>query len=251
MDCPDGRAGQGGPKHRQVFHPRNHFFDSGDGDVNARKAGAEAAIALVRGESDHAGIGDQKIRAGDAHFGGEKSLPQSAPGGGDKMLRVVALDAAELFLKKVGDFGAREVHRGRHEVIGRLVAQLHDQFAKVRLENLHALLFERVRQIDFLGDHRFRFHHGANTAPRGEVGDVLAGILGSFRPEDMPAALFYARLEFQQVVVEVVDGFPFDFMAALPRRLPIDEARAGALDGGFIVIDPRADGAAMHKVGGL
>ena len=84
---------------------------------------AEAAIALVRGESDHAGIRDEKIRAGDSHFGGEECLSKSAACGSDEMLRVIAFDAAELFLKKFGDFGAREVHGGSHEVVGRFVAQ--------------------------------------------------------------------------------------------------------------------------------
>ena len=76
---------------------------------------------------------------------------------------------------------------------------------------------------NFLGDHGFGFHHGANIVAGGESSDVLAGILGSFGPEDVTTALFYASLELEQIFIEVIDGFPFNFVAALPRGFPIRE----------------------------
>ena len=33
----------------------------------------------------------------------------------------------------------RQMHCGRHDVIGRLVAELHDEFAKIGLKDLDAL----------------------------------------------------------------------------------------------------------------
>src|ERR1700722_5137037 len=69
----DGLAGAGGgedgAKQGEILEARNHFFDAGERDMNARDAGAEAAIALVGGQGNHSSIGNQEIGAADSHLG--------------------------------------------------------------------------------------------------------------------------------------------------------------------------------------
>ena len=62
-------GGEDGPKQREILEPRNHFFDAGERDMNARDAGAEAAVAFVGGEGNHSRISNEEIGAADSHFG--------------------------------------------------------------------------------------------------------------------------------------------------------------------------------------
>ena len=69
----DGLAGAGGgedgPKQGEVLEAGNYFFDAGERDMNARDAGAEAAIAFVSGEGNHSRISNEEIGAADSHLG--------------------------------------------------------------------------------------------------------------------------------------------------------------------------------------
>src|ERR1700751_399991 len=62
-------GGEDGPKQREILEPRNHFFDSGECDMNTRNAGAKAAISFIGGEGNHSGIGNEEIGTADSHFG--------------------------------------------------------------------------------------------------------------------------------------------------------------------------------------
>src|SRR5271165_2914988 len=77
---PGAGSGQHRPQHGQIFEAWNDFLNPRNYNVNARHAGAEASVAFIGGDGDDAGGGDQKVRAGDAHLGGEKGLAQYARG---------------------------------------------------------------------------------------------------------------------------------------------------------------------------
>jgi hypothetical protein len=96
-------------------------------------------------------------------------------------------------------------------VAGRFVPKLDDVFAKIGLDRLQAVGFQKRIERDFLRHHRFAL--GDGLCPRGieNAKDGLARFLRIARPMNMPAALRHACLErFQQRVEtrqrEVVDG---------------------------------------------
>ena len=70
--------------------------------------------------------------------------------------------------------------------------------------------------MNFLGNHGFRFHHLVDTAADGEFGDVPAGFGRIRGPEDVTTAFFHTLFEFEKIAIEIVERFPFDFVAALP-----------------------------------
>ena len=219
--------------------------------MDARQARAEIGVALVGGDGDHARIGDEEIRAADAHLGGEKGLAQPASRSGDEFGRVIGVNASQLFLEERGDFGARQVHRGRDDVVGRLVAKLNDEFSEVGLVDLHSFLFERGSQVNFLGDHGFRFHDGADAALARKIGDVRARFFGVLGPKYVASTRFHALLEFQEIAVEMVHRFPLYFLAPFPRGLPIEKARAAAFECFVVLVDAVPDDFAMREIGGL
>src|ERR1700752_1634272 len=67
----------------------------------------------------------------------------------------------------------------------------------------------------------------------------------------MAATFFHSLFEFQEVAIEVVERFPFDFMAALPRRFPVGKAGAASIVGVAVLINAAADDLAMCEVRGF
>src|ERR1700751_791129 len=95
----DWLAGAGGgedrPQQREILEPRNHFFDAGERDMNARDAGAEAAIAFVGGEGNHSRISNEEIGAADSQFGREEIAAQRAASCGDQLDGIVGIHIAQ------------------------------------------------------------------------------------------------------------------------------------------------------------
>src|SRR5579862_3376454 len=115
-------GGKDGPKQGEILEARNHFFDSRERDMNTRDAGAEAAIAFVGGEGNHAGIGDKEIGTADSHFGREKIAAQRAASGSNQLDRIVGIHVAQFLFEKISDVFPGEVHGRSDDVIGRLIA---------------------------------------------------------------------------------------------------------------------------------
>ncbi len=47
--------------------------------MDAGQACAQTSVAFIGGNGDRAAVGDKKVRAGDAHLGGEECFAQLAP----------------------------------------------------------------------------------------------------------------------------------------------------------------------------
>ena len=62
-------AGQQIEEQRQVVDPRQHLLDAHQGDVDRRRGGREAGVALVLDHHHRARVGHGEIAAGNAHAG--------------------------------------------------------------------------------------------------------------------------------------------------------------------------------------
>ena len=93
---------------------------------------------------------------------------------------------------------------------------------------MDASFFKGRREMNFFGDHRFRFHDLANAVADGKFGDIAAGFFGILGPDDVAATFFHSLFKFEEVAIEIVQRFPFDFVAALACRFPIGKARAAS-----------------------
>ena len=67
----------------------------------------------------------------------------------------------------------------------------------------------------------------------------------------MAAVLFHAVFKFEEVAIEIVERFPFDFMATLAGRFPVGKAGATFIIGSAVLIDAAADDLAMGEVAGF
>ena len=121
--------------------------------------------------------------------------------------------------KRFADFVAIEMHSPeRPNVVGSLLAELHDVFAKVRLENLEALLFQSVIQMDFLRRHALGLDDGGGlTMLPGDLEDVIARVARAGSPENFRAARCKLGCELFEISVEMINRIPLDSRSRLAR----------------------------------
>ena len=107
----------------------------------------QIAIALIGDDDRSAGLGDEKIGAGDADVGGEEFFAQivrasaSSETGSAEIARCRQIRVRP---KKVRcDLIAGEMHRRRDDVRRHLMAQLDDIFAEIGFDRRDAGRFER------------------------------------------------------------------------------------------------------------
>ena len=109
----------------------------------------EIAVALVGDDDRGAGLGDEEVRAGDAHIRREEALAQHGARLGQQLHRLgeialgveMGVNAPEILLHLRGV----EVDGRRDDVARQLAAQLDDVFAEVGLDRRDAVRFEVMR----------------------------------------------------------------------------------------------------------
>ena len=67
-------------------------------------------------------------------------------------------------------------------------------------------------------------------------------------PMDFGAARFEFGREFDEMLVEVIDGFPLRFGGGLPRGRPVLERRLAFVAGDFVIAQCRANELAMAQI---
>ena len=60
----------------------------------------------------------------------------------------------EFSIEQLLDIAARQMHRGKNNVIRRFLAQLHNEFAKVGLDDFKTLMLQSVIEMNLLRCHR-------------------------------------------------------------------------------------------------
>ncbi len=156
--------------------------------------------------------------------------------------------AREFFLERLLDFAARQVHRGKHEVIRRFLAELHDELAEVGLDDFAARLLHRVVQMDFLGSHRLGLHDDLRVLLAQDAEDDLAGLLRVACPMDFRAARLDQPDELFKMPVEMVDRIELGARRKVPRALPVLKPQFALVADGFVFAHRRLDDAAMPQV---
>ena len=191
----------------------------------------QVAIAFVGDDDRGTGFGDEKVRAGDPDVGGQEFGPQHLArfsqqlfGFGKAALgQEIAMRLAEFLL----DVFCCQMDRGRDDVGGAFATQLNDVFAKVGLDRLDPSPFERVIEVDLLGDHRLALGDGARAHGLAEFDDDLARFLGVLRVVDLAAARADLALVGLEIKVEVGERVILDRLGAVAQSLKFGQSRGG------------------------
>ena len=140
------------------------------------------------------------------------------------------------------------MHGRGDNVVGSLVAKLHDELAKIGFPDFDARLLQGRAEVDLFRHHGFRLHHGAHTEPRGKVLYISAGLFAIGRPENMSAARRDFFFELEQVAIEMIDGFPLDLLTLFARGFPVLDPRASFEMCGIVAIHAAPNNFAVHQV---
>ena len=140
------------------------------------------------------------------------------------------------------------MHGGGDDVVGRFIAQLHNELAEIGLPDLNASLLQYRAEMDFFRHHGFRLHHGAHTEPRGNVLYVGAGFFAIGGPENMSAARNHFFFELEKVAIQMIDGFPLDLLALLASGFPVLDARATLEVCYIVAVHAALNDFAVHQV---
>ena len=208
--------------------PGDKFFNAHEGHVYGRAGGAHANVAFVFHNHQGAGGGNADVGARDAHFRGQKSLAQLAPGNVGQLLGALR-GLAQLFGEQLGDVLLAFVDGRGRDVRGRFSGQLHDVFAQVGFQADDARGLERVVDADLLAEHGLALNHGFDPVPLGQVQDDVAGLAPVCGPVHVHAVLEQLLFEALEHLGQVLHdlglgrghpGFDRVLRAGTPRTRP-------------------------------
>ena len=195
--------------------------------MNARQRRGEPGIPFVFGDRDLAGLGDEKIRAGDPHVGLDVQPAHVAPGDHRQLLGALGRGTAEMFLEELADLAAADMHAGEDEMEGGLAPQLLDELPQVALHHAVALGLESGIEMDLLGGHALAFDDRLGTGCADDPEDDLARLGRIAGPVDLAAAGLEGVDEADEHLVESVHGVPLGEVGGVAGVLPV--AVAGLL----------------------
>jgi hypothetical protein len=168
-------------------------------------------------------LGDQRVRAGDAHAGVEEDIANDVAGRVDLLGHVLSGDVAAEFLRKnIADFLPRKVNRRHHHVAGPLTAQLHDPLTQVSFHHVDPVFGEVSIEFDLFGHHRLRLGDQLHAMPRGDPVDDRGCFFGVSGEVNDGASRLRLRHELVEVVIEVVDRLGFGRLEHAPQVLEVD-----------------------------
>ncbi len=202
---------------------RHQLLDPGQYDVHRRDGRRQPTVALVGAHHHRAGLGNERVRARDAHAGPEEDVPDGVTRGPHLLGDVLAGDLATQMLgDDVANLLARQVDRRHHHMARPLVPQLDDPLAEIGFDNLHAEVAEVVVELDLLADHRLRLGDDLDLMIRRDLRDDPIRLVGVLGEVDDRAGRLCRLDELAEVVVDVVDRLSLGALHRVPHALELD-----------------------------
>ena len=96
------------------------------------------------------------------------------------------------------------------QVAGAVVADLDDELAQIRLDDLHPRLLQRGRELDFLAGHRLALDAALAVRRSGDLGDDPLGLVAVGGEMDVAAVLHHVLLKLLKVIIEMIQGVLLD-----------------------------------------
>ena len=183
--------------------------------------GGHSPVALVGDEDEGSGLGDDEVRAGDAHVGLDELVAEFAPGGVCELFDAGVGVGSQSLVEEGVHVGLGHVNGGDDDVVGRLSRELDEVFAEVGLDGLDLLFGELAVEVHFLGEHGLALDDGTDALLPGEVEDVLGGGVGVLGEEDLAARALDVFGGHVEVVVEVFYGVGLDAPGAVAEAFPV------------------------------
>ncbi len=198
--------------------------------MQRRHRRAQIGVALVGADHDRAGLRHREVGAGHAGFRVEEVGPRGDPRVLAQVMGIVVVRiGAEGAGEHLGDIAAQLVHRRHHDVARRLVVQLLDALAEIRLDDVDPAPRQIRPQFALVGQHRLALDQGLGLVVGQDLMDDAVVLLGVQRPMNMRAVLLGVVLELQEVVRQVGERVLLDGRRQVPEFVPLGHRVALAI----------------------
>ena len=145
-----------------------------------------SALPLVGDDDDRAGLGDEKVRAGDADVGLEVAPAQHRAALGDDIGRLLerpaGIELAMMFAEQFGDLSLGLMHGWRDNMPRCFPRQLYDVLAEIGLHRLDAVGGEKTVEADLFRHHRLALGDGAGADALAQIENGAARLRGCRAP---------------------------------------------------------------------
>src|ERR1051326_7129919 len=142
------------------------------------------------------------------------------------------------------------MHRREDDMVRGFFAKLHDEFSEVGFHHLVTRFFKSLVEMNLIGGHCLGLDDRSALFiaddPQNDVTRLGAGA----GPMDFCAARCQFVSEFDEVFVQVIDGFPFCFSSRLAGGLPALESGAVFVADDLVFPEGGLDDLAMTEVAG-
>jgi hypothetical protein len=108
-----------------------------------------------------------------------------------------------MFMKQLSDLFFLFVDAGQHNVAGWFVSQLDDTFSQVRINYLHASMFQKFVKLAFFRKHGFTFDNPLYIMLLKDLiyDLIMLGCVGC--PMNSDAVFFCAAFKLQEIIVKI------------------------------------------------
>ena len=164
---------------------------------------------------------------------------------------IVGGRGTKLVMEQIADLMTGQVHGGEDQMIGGFVTELDNVFAEVGFNDLEAVLFQGVVEMDFLGGHALGLDDQPGLAVAGQLNDVVARRGGVRRPKNFRAAGLELGGEFIKITIQMIDRVPFDGGGGLAGVRPTAKAVFELVALEIIAGQGGLDEMTMAQIGGV
>ena len=153
-----------------------------------------------------------------------------------------------MLAEEIADLVAPHVHAGKYEVVGRLAAQLLDEFTQIALDDAVAIVLHGRVEMDLFARHALALDDGAGLGISQEREHDRAGLVGIPGPVHDTAVGLEGGHEPGKEFVEPVDGRPLGEAGRVAGLLPVAVAGFLGIAARVVAAEGLADECTMAGV---
>ena len=175
--------------------------------MNLGQSACEITVSFIGDNDVGTCFGNQEVGAGNADIGRDKRFAQNLASflyqGSSFRLTLGEAAVSVVDLEKIGDFILGFVNGGGDDVARRLLGELQNIFAKVRLSGFETSFIQGVIYPHFLAYHRLAANNFLCFGLAADVGGDATGLIGRTRPVNVPPGLNNFFLVSAQVEIQI------------------------------------------------
>ena len=193
--------------------------------MNLRQTNSKIRIAFVGADDDATGFRDGEVDASQSRIGLTEPFSQVMSSRLSQIVRIrSAFFCSKVFMKTFADFFFANVNRGQNNMAGSLFAKLHDAFAKVSVNNVNAVFFQKRIEMTLFGQHRLAFDQSLHLMAFQNAEHNFVVLMSIRRPVDDDSILRGVGFELLKILGHPRLSMSLNGRRGFAEQLPLRNA---------------------------